>query len=636
MTEFRRKVMFGIAVQDYSSMNDAQQELGNSIQDGWERLQNPGNDCDAVCQCFKDAGYGVIEGHKHDIQRSQDFRTHVKEPLWKAVSPTTELIAGYVALHGSEDKDGDLSLWWGSCMGPSDNTTGEKGMKLKDLLNMLLELPSAEDASVYLFLDMCRSKTSTLVAESQAGHVARLRKQFQRTITLVFACASGQQVEDGQGAPNSPFATNLIYLLGKPVEYSIDELYRQLHTAVSSHTKIESKGLRSQQVTLTRMAPEHHKLSMESPESLVRSNKHAILAGVPPANESFTGRLDELDRVKAKFNSAGECAIVQTRAITGLGGVGKTQLAKAFAHRRQAEYDVILWVDAERDVATSFRESASVLVELGPELTPAQVKAKLEDFLQGKKWLIVFDNVEHENDIRRFRPNGGGHVLITSRYQFWDARTSLELGKLARIDSTLLLFRNIFREGDLVTARCEAQKYHDWCQLDRMEREPNPPTSVPPNIQDCWDLANLLDDFPLALVQASGAIWFFHFSIGDYCEKYKREYDRLQKEEDNLTERDKASPKPNAILTPAPCSGSLQQRHFAAASSKPRSGTDNHHFNSMQQHQQGAAAEEAKEEAKDGYSRSVHATLTIILAKLSEEPERVLRAVSWLDAAVIP
>ena len=445
MTEFRRKVMFGIAVQDYSCMNDAQQELGNSIQDGWERLQNPGNDCDAVCQCFKDAGYGVIEGHKHDIQRSQDFRTHVKEPLWKAVSPTTELIAGYVALHGSEDKDGDLSLWWGSCMGPSDNTTGEKGMKLKDLLNMLLELPSAEDASVYLFLDMCRSKTSTLVAESQAGHVARLRKQFQRTITLVFACASGQQVEDGQGAPNSPFATNLIHLLSKPVEYSIDELYRQLHTAVSSHTKIESKGLRSQQVTLTRMAPEHHKLSMESPESLVRSNKHAILAGVPPANESFTGRLDELDRVKAKFNSAGECAIVQTRAITGPGGVGKTQLAKAFAHRRQTEYDVILWVDAERDVATSFRESASVLVELGPELTPAQVKAKLEDFLQGKKWLIVFDNVEHENDIRRFRPNGGGHVLITSRYQFWDARTSLELGKLARIDSTLLLFRNIFR-----------------------------------------------------------------------------------------------------------------------------------------------------------------------------------------------
>ena len=90
-----------------------------------------------------------------------------------------------------------------------------------------------------------------------------------------------------------------------------------------------------------------------------------------------------------------------------------------------------------------------------------------------------------------------------------------------------------------MTARCEAQKYHDWCQLDRMEREPNPPTSVPPNIQDCWDLANLLDDFPLALVQASGAIWFFPFSIGDYCEKYKREYDRLQKEEDNLTERDK-------------------------------------------------------------------------------------------------
>ena len=444
MTEFRRKVMFCIGVQDYSRPNDAR-PLANPTRDGWERLKNPGNDCDAVCQRFKDAGYRVIEGHKHHIQKTGDFRLQVMEPLWEAVSPPTEVIAGYVALHGSEDKDGDLSLWWGSCMGPSDNTTGEKGMKLKDLLNMLLELPSAQDASVYLFLDMCRSKTTALVAESQAGHVTRLRRHFERTVSLVFACAAGQQAEDGQDAPNSPFATHLVHLLSEPVEYSIDDLYKHLHMAVSSHTKIKSKGFRSQQVTLTRMGLEKHKLCMSPAGSLGRSKKHAVLAGVPPVNESFTGRLDELQRVQERFVSSGECAIVQTRAITGLGGVGKTQLAKAFAHSQQAEYDVILWIDAERDVATSFRESASVLVELGPELTPPQVKAKLEDFLTGKKWLIVFDNVEHENDIRMFRPNAGGHILITSRYQHWDASTSLELGKLARIDSILLLYRNIFR-----------------------------------------------------------------------------------------------------------------------------------------------------------------------------------------------
>ena len=47
----------------------------------------------------------------------------------------------------------------------------------------------------------------------------------------------------------------------------------------------------------------------------------------------------------------------------------------------------------------------------------------------------------------------------------------------------------------------------------------------------------LLDDFPLALVQASGAIRYLDISISDYCTMYKKEYEDLQKEEEELGDK---------------------------------------------------------------------------------------------------
>ena len=432
------KIMFGLGVQEYSEPKLEQQKLGSSdFSDGWNHLKNPVRDCDTICQCFQEGGYEVLRAH--DIKTSEEFENQVMKPLQERVNGRTQVLVGYLAMHAFEDADRELSLRWGSCTGPKDNTAGEqKGMKAQKLFDMLLALPCAQDASIYLFCDICRAGASSEVELSKAGHVQNSRKQLQRTLTIVWACAARQPAWDGKDGFNSPFAEHLCDLLSKPTDWSsIDELYKELHGAVNSDTRNQSKGLYHQQPTLTRSGPESHSLSLAR-------RKYTKFACVPAANEGFTGRLAELKSVDAKFESSGECAIVQTRAITGLGGVGKTQLAKAFAYHRQANYDVILWVDAERDVATSFRECASVLVDLGPELTPRQVKVKVEEFLHQKKWLIVFDNVERACEIENFRPSGVGHVLITSRYQLWDPRSSLELGRLGRLDAILLLHRNIF------------------------------------------------------------------------------------------------------------------------------------------------------------------------------------------------
>ena len=429
-----------------------------------------------------------------DIRTTDEWDAKVWGPLCKSVSARTRVIAGYLAAHARETPRGDISLRWASCKGEEDSAENH-GMNVQVLCNELIGLPIAQDASIYLFIDTCRSSCAfSASAMSKTGHVTNPKRRFQRTVTEFWACLSGQLAHDGPKGELSSFASNLIFLLSGP-ECSIDCFYKELNAAVSSDMSNTCPFLH-QQVGFTRTASERHGLW---PNPFL-SHREGRLVGVPAANESFTGRLEELRTVWNKFqpNVAGQCAIVQTRAITGLGGVGKTQLAKAFAIRNREQYDIILWVDAERDLPTSFRDCVSALVDLGPELTPLQVKVKLDDFLRNRRWLIVFDNVEQDaghpfelcihpavdcrgarfmsdwiprtlsilhwhvlnsmqnatgvtgvapeaEDIEHHRPSGVGHVLITSRYQFWAPGTTVELGRLARPDAVVLLHRRSAR-----------------------------------------------------------------------------------------------------------------------------------------------------------------------------------------------
>ncbi|MCL4261689.1 MAG: tetratricopeptide repeat protein [Anaerolineae bacterium] len=77
------------------------------------------------------------------------------------------------------------------------------------------------------------------------------------------------------------------------------------------------------------------------------------LIHLPPGgrNPSFTGREPMLARLDAQLGQA-QGTVVVSQAITGLGGVGKTQLAVEYIYRQQADaqtaYDLVWWLRADK------------------------------------------------------------------------------------------------------------------------------------------------------------------------------------------------------------------------------------------------------------------------------------------------
>ncbi|KAJ9604888.1 hypothetical protein H2200_010277 [Cladophialophora chaetospira] len=115
--------------------------------------------------------------------------------------------------------------------------------------------------------------------------------------------------------------------------------------------------------------------------------------------------------------------------LTGLGGIGKTQMAVEFYYRHRGEYDASFWVEAERDwtLASSYAQVADKLGLLPTKSTDSgghniQSKAIEESrkWLQttNRRWLMIFDNVEDFRDLDRYLPyesRCNATVIITTQ-----------------------------------------------------------------------------------------------------------------------------------------------------------------------------------------------------------------------------
>ena len=137
---------------------------------------------------------------------------------------------------------------------------------------------------------------------------------------------------------------------------------------------------------------------------------------------SFSGREAELERISKALRNGKAIA-----AVYGLGGVGKSSVAREFAWRNRDDYAVVWWLNAQTEDAI-----VEDLVRLGARSVRgleqhanrrAAAQQVTGSVLAGfeKPVLLIFDNLEDERLVRTWLPRSGARALVTSRNAAWSA-----------------------------------------------------------------------------------------------------------------------------------------------------------------------------------------------------------------------
>ena len=150
-------------------------------------------------------------------------------------------------------------------------------------------------------------------------------------------------------------------------------------------------------------------------------------------NPYFVGRDDEL---KALATSLKLSKVFVVSAVTGIGGIGKSQLAIEFAHRYGSYFaGGVFWLN--------FADPANILTEIAncrgvslPSSHVSFIELSLAEQvgIVGSAWksplprLLVFDNCEDPALLEELRPTiGGCRVLATSRQATWSPTLNIRL-----------------------------------------------------------------------------------------------------------------------------------------------------------------------------------------------------------------
>ncbi len=235
-------------------------------------------------------------------------------------------------------------------------------------------------------------------------------------------------------------------------------------------------------------------------------------------NPFFTGREDILMRLHEALRSDKAAALRQPYALSGLGGVGKTQTAIEYAYRYRHKYHAILWVRADsREVLTSDFAAIAAVLHLAErnEQDLSRTIAAMKQWLTAvTRWLLIFDNVDDLQIIDDFIPSPcRGHVLLTTRTTVTGTLArSIEINSMEAEEGAFFLLRRA-----KILALDDSQdsaKDVDYIQART--------------------ISQALGGLPLALDQAGAYIEETQCSLLDYLNLYQTRHKLLLKRRGDL------------------------------------------------------------------------------------------------------
>ncbi len=252
----------------------------------------------------------------------------------------------------------------------------------------------------------------------------------------------------------------------------------------------------------SRLAPEQKAEAQGTLSALPGAS--SVLWNLPhPRNLHFTGREEMLVRLHHVLNADSLDdleALTPVLAISGLGGIGKTELALEYIYRYSDEYQAVFWVRADTHEAliADFAAIANMLdlpskVQQDQRQSAEMLKRWFE---QHTAWLLILDNLEEFSLLHQFISfKSKGHTLLTTRFQFTGSFFQrADLQKMEPYEGALLLLRRAKRIGPKETLA----------------------HASPSDRTIAREISQFLDGLPLALDQAGAYIEEAACSLAHY------------------------------------------------------------------------------------------------------------------------
>jgi N-terminal domain on NACHT_NTPase and P-loop NTPases/AAA ATPase domain len=244
----------------------------------------------------------------------------------------------------------------------------------------------------------------------------------------------------------------------KKIQKSIDRLLKNIQVLNFSQSTNSCQNIEKIRQALLKLCSIPTMAASDFSFGLNIGNSPQILDG------AFMGRDAELKQLQEWLSPQVTQFPQRVVAVTGMGGLGKTQLSLAFAKRYCGEYTSIFWLNAkdEGTLKQSFVSLSEIIFKriqssdmndaLNEEKIIHQIRRWFSQQENGQ-WLLLFDNYDDAKlpgvnsptgyDIRRYFPfKTHGSILITTRSRRLKFARELQLRKLDDMEQNLAILSN--------------------------------------------------------------------------------------------------------------------------------------------------------------------------------------------------
>lgn len=221
----------------------------------------------------------------------------------------------------------------------------------------------------------------------------------------------------------------------------------------------------------------------------LQNNHHTKLWHLPHLQYStFVERLELTEELNHKIQAyLQKLSLV---ALCGLGGVGKTQLALHYAYEKASNYNLVVWFEVDKLLADyqQYAQYKNLISKLPNEQELIAIVKHWFEVNSG--WLLIYNNADNYEHLKKYLPRFGGEILITSRNPNWPDHINVDV--MTEKQAISLAEKIIKREDEKIS-----------------------------------ELIKMLGYLPLAIAQASAYIFQKNKKIADYLRLYQTQRDKL-------------------------------------------------------------------------------------------------------------